>query len=145
MSEPKQCPFCGFKLVQIKGLGDNYRHPDEGEAKWCVVHGVVTDIEQWNTRPAEDALRAEVERLQRELAVSNLALELNDPIEQERNETIQELQARVRRVEEVAAKYDGLAQKLKNNCQCCGCYDCSAWRIYELVEDDITAALKGPQ
>jgi hypothetical protein len=67
MSKLKPCPFCGKK-----------RHlrfePFEGSTDTgivvCICGASYTTIEQgadWNTRPIEDGLRAEIEALQKEL------------------------------------------------------------------------------
>ena len=77
MSELKPCPFCGTTVVSIEIYG-LYRWVECGNAS-CLAsvkprsflvdagnanHIVATD---WNTRPIEDALRAENERLRKAL------------------------------------------------------------------------------
>lgn len=79
--ELKACPFCGTLVVA---------HEHDGIYNWVEcqniecqattkVNMIIGRIEaaesigtkQWNTRPIEDTLRAEVERLTRELAEAN--------------------------------------------------------------------------
>ena len=66
------CPFCGGEDLSV--------HFDDGFScyVWCGDCGSKTDnrhptkkeaIKAWNTRPAEDALKAEVERLKNELGI----------------------------------------------------------------------------
>lgn len=69
MSELTHCPFCGSDGVEMESDGHG--------GWWFFCHKCHTDVhmpyipkrrreqcvEQWNTRPAEDALKAEVERL----------------------------------------------------------------------------------
>jgi len=77
MSELKPCPFCGTTVVSIE-IDGLYRWVECGNAS-CLAsvkprsflvdagnanHIVATD---WNTRPIEDALRAENERLRKAL------------------------------------------------------------------------------
>lgn len=65
-----KCPFCGSDDLSV--------HLDDGFSYyvWCGNCGSLTDndhltekevIEAWNTRPAEDALKAEIERLKEAL------------------------------------------------------------------------------
>ncbi len=54
--EIKDCPFCGGKAS--KGCGIESIHCSNIE---CVMPGISVSIEQWNTRPIEDALRAKRE------------------------------------------------------------------------------------
>ena len=68
MSELKPCPFCGGNAYEC-----DYTHPNGGD--WYFVKCDVCDAKsdeyhtqevannKWNTRPIEDALRAEVEQL----------------------------------------------------------------------------------
>lgn len=59
MSELKPCPFCGGKneLKQERGYVD----------VCCALIGSTISIDEWNTRPIEDALQAEIDRLQEKL------------------------------------------------------------------------------
>ena len=59
MSEILQpCPFCGgTKICTEKGINLNY----------CDNCSAESNIEQWNNRPIEDGLRAEIARLQEKL------------------------------------------------------------------------------
>lgn len=66
MTEFKPCPFCGSADI----------HDDDSSWFWCMDCGYGFEygsgwktgwVEQWNTRPIEDALRAEVEQLRSEL------------------------------------------------------------------------------
>lgn len=54
MSELKQCPFCGSEAHIVN---------DNVECSFCFV----TSLTDWNTRPIEDALRAELEKTQKAL------------------------------------------------------------------------------
>ena len=64
MSELKPCPFCGgTKICTEKGINLNY----------CDNCSAESNVEHWNTRPIEDALRkriAELESAQRWVPVS---------------------------------------------------------------------------
>lgn len=68
MTELKPCPFCGGepKVTERNGLS----------FFWCGECGTTSKIakesearEDWNRRPAEDDLKAEVERLKNELGI----------------------------------------------------------------------------
>lgn len=77
--ELKPCPFCGCTKIneyaESVDVGDEYANifnyivecPDcqcsRGDSRTSDV------IKRWNTRPAEDALKAEVERLKNKLAL----------------------------------------------------------------------------
>jgi hypothetical protein len=55
MSEIKACPFCGgAKICTEKGININY----------CDNCSAESNIEQWNTRPIEDALNARIAELE---------------------------------------------------------------------------------
>ncbi len=64
----KPCPFCGHAAI------DSYETNDNWYSVYCVVCGIHTAdcksieaaIDNWNTRPAEDALRATIATLQAE-------------------------------------------------------------------------------
>ena len=71
--EPKPCPFCGGKNPIIVR---DVQYPDTPNARtWYAIECNICDatgdwdlgesgaIAKWNTRPVEDALRAENERL----------------------------------------------------------------------------------
>ena len=54
MNTLKPCPFCGgTKICTENGINLNY----------CDNCSAESNIEHWNTRPIEDELRAEIERL----------------------------------------------------------------------------------
>jgi uncharacterized protein YdcH (DUF465 family) len=60
MSEIKACPFCGgAKICTEKGININY----------CDNCSAESNIEQWNTRPIEDALNARIAELEAEKCV----------------------------------------------------------------------------
>ena len=60
MSELKACPFCG----QTAHVSDSFIDAEQVGCFYCVAF-VDTDI--WNTRPIEDQLRAENEKLKEAL------------------------------------------------------------------------------
>ena len=58
MSELKPCPFCGSADIRTEpGINLNYCDKCSAEA----------NIEHWNTRPIEDALRARIAELEEEI------------------------------------------------------------------------------
>ena len=66
--ELKPCPFCGgeARLIEMQGISEIYC------AKCCISTGQCrenTAINRWNTRPVEDALKAEIDGLNIELAI----------------------------------------------------------------------------
>lgn len=67
MSELKPCPFCGHNeyLETQYENGDHWVYCDYCGATGSVHVGDNSEFDLWNTRPIEDALRAEVERLTR--------------------------------------------------------------------------------
>lgn len=73
----KPCPFCGETMTMKQSI-DSFQ---SGLTRWincenCFAHGPMctlddlsdNEYEAWNTRPIEDALRAENERLKKILA-----------------------------------------------------------------------------
>ena len=59
MSELKPCPFCGgTKICTEKGINLNY----------CDNCSAESNVEHWNTRPIEDALKARIAKLEAENA-----------------------------------------------------------------------------
>ena len=67
MSELKPCPFCGSADIRTEpGINLNYCDKCSAEA----------NIEHWNTRPIEDALRARIAELEKDL--SNKEIEYTD-------------------------------------------------------------------
>ena len=55
MKDIKSCPFCG---------GRDIVYTEEGNDVWCRNCGAMVDhLSQWNDRPVEDQLRAEIARL----------------------------------------------------------------------------------
>lgn len=72
MSDLKNCPFCG---------GEDVEHLPDGFGNWlvgcvtcdyriqCVSCAEYEAIRYWNTRPAEYALKAEVEKLKSDLEI----------------------------------------------------------------------------
>lgn len=71
MDELKECPFCGTKAVSSVFSIDVFNWYEEkvvcDECRCRINHPKAVAI--WNTRPAEDALKAEVERLKAMIAV----------------------------------------------------------------------------
>lgn len=68
MSELKPCQFCESNDIDILTYEEEYHTRKVAECMDCGARGSVCDskeeaIEAWNTRPAEDALKAEIERL----------------------------------------------------------------------------------
>ena len=63
--ELRECPFCGTKAVSSIFSIDVYNWYEENvlceECRCSIAHPQAITI--WNTRPAEDALQAEIERL----------------------------------------------------------------------------------
>jgi hypothetical protein len=58
MSEIKACPFCGgTKICTEKSINLNY----------CDNCSAESNVEQWNTRPIEDALNARIAELEAEI------------------------------------------------------------------------------
>ena len=54
--ENKQCPFCGNKDIDISPISG---------AAWCYdCRSVTNDVDRWNTRPLEDALKARIAALE---------------------------------------------------------------------------------
>lgn len=63
MTELKPCPFCGELPEVIKEEYQECQCVTPG----CPMYVYVCKFERWNTRPIEDALRAEVKRLRAEI------------------------------------------------------------------------------
>ena len=56
----KKCPYCGGNVAENRGLVVCDSSLDK-------CHNVsMMNIKRWNTRPLEDALQAEIDRLQKE-------------------------------------------------------------------------------
>ncbi len=68
-NELRQCPFCGTIAVSSTFSIDVYNWYEENvhceECRCSIAHPQAITI--WNTRPAEDALQAEIERLKEAL------------------------------------------------------------------------------
>ncbi len=63
--ELKPCPFCGHEFDtyvmesgEIMGSCSNIM---------CIAYGLFCSVEEWNTRPIEDALQKRIDELQRKL------------------------------------------------------------------------------
>ena len=72
MNQLKACPFCGSNDIEVKQYYNDgwYWFVTCKNCKAEKIHqfkGVA--IQEWNTRPAEDALKAEVERLKANVAL----------------------------------------------------------------------------
>lgn len=68
--ELRECPFCGgtHSINVINFItGDSFRKCDICGAEAPETKTPEEAAEKWNTRPAEDALKAEVERLKAEI------------------------------------------------------------------------------
>ena len=66
-AELKPCPFCGRSVTHLKTFSD---HADIFCDCGATIHSLRSYSAMkadWNTRPIEDALRAEIERLRAEL------------------------------------------------------------------------------
>lgn len=78
MDKLKPCPFCGTITVSSVFSIDVYNWYEESvvceECRCRINHPKAIAI--WNTRPAEDALKAEVERLKVDLDARNSALKI---------------------------------------------------------------------
>jgi len=73
MRELKPCPFCGENpKVKQAGFGD-------GKQEYTIFHCKCGErymhMSYWNTRPIEDALRAENRRLNRALILSRTVID----------------------------------------------------------------------
>ena len=63
MSEIKPCPFCGgTKICTEKGINLNY----------CDNCSAESNVEHWNTRPIEDALKQRIAELEEKLTIKTL-------------------------------------------------------------------------
>ena len=65
-NELKPCPFCGEK-IQTKNP-DCYDDKQDACACGCIDKDGWVSFEQWQSRPIEDALRAEIARLKHQIA-----------------------------------------------------------------------------
>ena len=87
MTDLKPCPFCGNNRSRIV-------HPDEfcGYCPRCGTIGPMSDTPElaaaaWNTRPAEDALRAELaDERERVQGLANTAMEARWELEKDGDE-----------------------------------------------------------
>lgn len=65
MSELKKCPFCGRELVleinRPPYINVAY-HPGDNK-EHCILSGLRFPVKSWNTRPIEDKMREEIDRL----------------------------------------------------------------------------------
>ena len=75
MIDLKSCPFCGHNILEYPKIAEVYRTyteiyplPSSGGCfnQDCPLFECAINVVIWNTRPLEDALRAEIERLQKE-------------------------------------------------------------------------------
>lgn len=69
MSKVWKCPFCGSLpsiSIQDDGLGEYETRSCSNRN--CFMHRAECDVEDWNTRPIEDALAAENEALKARVA-----------------------------------------------------------------------------
>ena len=76
MDELKPCPFCGSSnTIKHSPQYSNQVYHECNECG-CSVAFYSDERDFWNTRPAEDALTAEVERLKVDLDARNSALKI---------------------------------------------------------------------
>ena len=75
--ELKPCPFCGSPAKHNEDKkNEGYWYVDCTECDCNMLEeGWISADELWNRRPIEDALRAQVEALQEQLAEARVALE----------------------------------------------------------------------
>jgi hypothetical protein len=74
MDEPKLCPFCGKRFLrQVHQEG--YEPEVSCNYISCPIQKITMRMNEWNTRPLEDALRAKNERLKDEIACMELRME----------------------------------------------------------------------
>jgi len=64
--ELKRCPFCGKAQMTDEERGDVI--PYRGRPRRCDWCGC-TSSQDWNTRPLEDALQDEIQRLRKQIEV----------------------------------------------------------------------------
>jgi len=68
--ELKPCPFCGGKARLLRGMFDEYAVGcGNDNCEFCGENSQDTQkaISQWNTRPIEDAMRAELDASKAEI------------------------------------------------------------------------------
>ena len=114
MSELKPCPFCGHK--DIGATDDGYAVCAYCEARMDVDTSNVS----WNTRPIEDALRAEVERLNGRFDTAHQVIAHRENECAMLRAEVAALQADCRKLEmakaeaeALAMSYEGTAERLK--------------------------------
>lgn len=146
MSELKPCPFCGdgVEMVNTKTYPNGERSPAYIKCKTCNYH--IADYEdeilihQWNTRPIEDELRAELARrdavieqliFDHKIAVAErerLTAELVEKGEYE-NKLVNPVESMLEEIEKLQSIIDdyreGIAKTLEERCPSderhCGC------------------------
>lgn len=71
MSDLKACPFCGSGAIEVSAWEDHTTIGclDCDYGIRCQDCDEEDAVDWWNTRPAEDALKAEVEKLKSDLAI----------------------------------------------------------------------------
>jgi hypothetical protein len=57
----KPCPFCGGEVKEVK-------LEDRGYLTICCVVGSMISVEEWNTRPIEDALQKRIAELEHDIS-----------------------------------------------------------------------------
>lgn len=63
MNELKACPFCPSELSVLEAVGALPKRVAHDENTGCPLCDNIPDYDDWQTRPIEDALQAEINRL----------------------------------------------------------------------------------
>jgi len=76
-NELPKCPFCGGEASYTDAVGIGVTTNRYGLCSCadtqCLPEKIIFKVEKWRTRPIEDALRAEIERLKEAIRASEFA------------------------------------------------------------------------